>query len=132
MFHYRTIFSFYYLKFILYSRANNSRSHLKGPEKTSRISGRISWGFLRCKWQTDRLHLMWETLGMMPNPGTAASKVRLMSVGFPFSLSLFSPFSFFLPLPFWDLSLASFILRFFFFFFQRWLKKELLANPCLS
>ena len=130
MFHYRMIVSFHYLKFILYSHANNSRSYLKGPEKTSRISGRISWDLLRCKWQTDHLRLMWETLGMMPKPGTPASKVRLMSVGFPFSLSLFSPFSFFLPLPFWDLSLASFSLRF--FFFQRWVKKELLANPCLS
>ena len=30
-------------------------------------------------------------------------------------LSLFSPFSFFLPLPFWALSLANFILRFLFF-----------------
>ena len=132
MFHYRMIVSFYYLKFILYSHANNSRSYLKSPKKTSRISGRISWDFFRCQWQTDHLHLMWETLGMMPNPGTPASKVRLMSVGFPFSLSLSSPFCFFLPLPFWDLSLASFILRFFFFFSQQCLKKELLANPCLS
>ena len=51
----------------------------------------------------------------MPNPGTPASKVHLMSVGFSCPLSLFSPFSFFLPLPFWALSLASFILRFLFF-----------------
>lgn len=125
MFHYRMIVSFYYLKFILYSHANNSRSYLKGPEKTSRISGRISWDFFRCQWQTDHLHLMWETLGMMPNPGTPAQRCAWCQWdSLSLSLSLSSPFSFFLPLPFWDLSLASFILRFFFFFFVPAMAKE--------